>query len=321
MRTCLIALLLMWSAHAHAADVGRTEQAISLDTGTGKINGSLALPAASGKVPVVLIIAGSGPTDRDGNSRALKLNSDSLKLLAEALAKAGLASVRYDKRGIAASAAAGPDEAELRFDTYVQDAAAWVRMLKTDGRFSAVAVLGHSEGSLIGMLAASRAGARAFVSIAGPAHGASAVLRQQLKGRLNAELAERSDAILTSLEQGQTVGAVPAELKPLYRETVQPYLISWFRYVPEAEFAKLLVPAQIVQGDTDLQVGTAEAEALKRAKPDAELVIVNGMNHALKVVPRDAALQLASYGDPSLPLADELSKALVRFLSSALAKS
>lgn len=87
-------------------------------------------------------------------------------------------------------------------------------MLKIDGRFSTVAVVGHSEGSLIGMLAARQAGANAFVSIAGPARSASAVMRQQLKGRLNAELAERNEAILTSLEQGQTVSAVQA---PVHR--------------------------------------------------------------------------------------------------------
>lgn len=320
MRTFLIALLLTWAAHANAADVGRTEQAIALATGTGTIAGSLVLPGESGKIPVVLIIAGSGPTDRDGNSRVFKRSSDSLKLLASALAQAGFASVRYDKRGIAASAAAGSTEADLRFDTYVQDAAAWIRMLKADARFSTVAVIGHSEGSLIGMLAARQAGASAFVSIAGPARSAPVVLRQQLKGRLNPELAERSEAILTALEQGQMVSAVPAELKSLYRESLQPYLISWFRYVPEAEFAKLSVPALILQGDTDLQISTAEAEALKRARPDAEIVIVKGMNHAFKLVPRDAALQRASYSDSSLPIADELSNALVRFLSNSLLK-
>lgn len=305
-----------WSAAA--GDVGYAEQAISLHTSTGQISGSLLLPGKSEKAAAVLIVAGSGPTDRDGNSSGLEGNNDSLKLLASALAKAGFASVRYDKRGIAASAAAGPREADLRFDTYVQDAVAWIQMLKADDRFSTVAVVGHSEGSLIGMLAARQAGANAFVSIAGPARGASAVLRQQLAGGLNAALAERSEAILISLERGQTVSAVPAELESLYRESVQPYLISWFRYVPEVEFARLSVPSQIIQGDTDIQVSSTDAEALKRSKPDAELVMVKGMNHVLKLVPRETALQVASYGDPSLPIAEELSKALVRFLANSM---
>jgi uncharacterized protein len=316
----LLPALVLWSCcrFAQAADPGFSEQSISLQTSNGTVSGSMLLPAGKTPLPVVLIVPGSGPVDRDGNIAVANASTNSYKYLAQALAQAGFSSVRYDKRGIAGSAAGAPKEADLRFDTYVNDATEWLELLKRDQRFSSVGVVGHSEGSLIGMLAARQAGASAFVSLAGVAQSAADILRLQLKPRLNGTLAERSEAILRGLEQGQTTKDVPNELAPLYRESVQPYLISWFRYVPSQEIAKLSIPVQVVHGSTDIQVSVAEAEALQRAKPDAELVIVNDMNHVLKSVTGDMKLQMASYNDPALPLANELSATLTAFLKKAL---
>ncbi len=240
------------------------------------------------------------------------------KQLAQALAEAGIASVRYDKRGIAASALAGPVESALRFDDYVNDATAWLQKMKQDGRFSSVAIIGHSEGSLIAMLAARQAKADAYVSIAGPAAAAGQVLRQQLRPKLNGELATENERILTSLEHGNTADNVPPALNVLYRPSVQPYLISWFKYVPAAELAKLDMPALILQGTTDIQVPVSEAEALKKASPSATLAIVPGMNHVLKMVPADMQQQMMSYSNPALPLAPELRDVLIQFLKANL---
>jgi uncharacterized protein len=294
-----------------------SEQAITLETLTGKIEGTLALPTAEksgAKIPVVLFIAGSGPTDRDGNSRGLSGNNDSLKMLAKTLSEAGIASVRYDKRGVASSAVVGVVERDLHFDTYVRDASAWVEKLASDERFSAISILGHSEGSLIGMLAAKSTSVKSFVSVAGPAQVASAILRQQLSGKLPPELATRNEEILVSLEQGKTVTDVPPALGSLYRASVQPYLISWFQYTPAKEFSQLFIPTLILQGDTDIQVSVAEAKALKDANKAAELAIISGMNHVLKQVPADQAKQITSYSNPTLPLSPELAKTLIAFL-------
>lgn len=283
-----------------------TEEAVQLETSTGTIHGTLVVPSERGPHPAAVIIAGSGPTDRDGNSAILGGANNSLKLLAEGLAERGVASVRFDKRGVAASAAAGPSEADLRFDTYVDDAAAWFQHLESDPRLDAVAFVGHSEGSAIGMIAAQRVDAEAFVSIAGIARGAAEVLRDQLRPQLTPELWEESERILAELEAGRTVESVPPQLYILYRPSVQPYLISWLRYVPAEEIGKLDAAVLVAQGTNDVQVGMAEAEALHAAHPGAELLIVEGMNHVLKLVPADAAAQQASYTDPSLPVAPEL---------------
>lgn len=300
---------------AGAASAGSSAgQPIALDSASGAVAGTLRLPDAGGKAPVVLIVAGSGPTDRDGNSAMIPGHNDSLKMLADALAQAGYASVRYDKRGIGASKAAALDESQLRFDTYVDDAAAWIAQLKADPRFTKVAVIGHSEGALIGMLAAERAGAAAYVSLAGVAEGPGAILRKQLAGQLPPPLAADNERILASLEQGKLAAEVPRPLMAFYRPAIQPYLISWMRYVPATHLAALRMPVLIVQGTTDIQVGVDQAQALKAARPDAQLAIIDGMNHVLKAVPANTPDPVASYGDPALPLHPQLMPAIIEFL-------
>ena len=305
-------LLLAVAAQVLAAPSG--DQPIALETAGGAVAGTLRLPAGADKVPVVLIIAGSGPTDRDGNSAMLPGHNDSLRMLAEALAQAGFASVRYDKRGIGASRNAAPDESQLRFDTYIEDAVAWIAKLKADPRFSSVAVIGHSEGALIGMLAAERAGASAYVSLAGVAEGPGAILRKQTAGKLPPPLAADNERILASLEQGKPVADVPPALAAWYRPSVQPYMISWMQYVPSRRIVALRMPVLIVQGTTDIQVDAGQAKALQAAKPEAKLAIIPGMNHVLKEVPLEPQRQLASYGDPALPLAPGLVDAIAGFL-------
>ncbi|MBV9700551.1 MAG: alpha/beta fold hydrolase [Candidatus Eremiobacteraeota bacterium] len=283
---------------------------VALLTATDTIHGSLTT-AAAGATPLVLIIAGSGPTDRNGNS-GLGIRPNTYALLAEALRQRGIASVRYDKRGVAASSGALTSESALRFDDYVDDAAAWLRLLRKDPRFSALIVAGHSEGSLIGMIAADRAPADAFVSLEGAGRPAPVLLREQLKPRLTPALYARCDEIIARLEQGHLVPNVPQELAVLLRPSVQPYLIAWFKYDPAAEIARLRIPITIVQGTADVQVGVEDAQALKRAAPSAKLVIVPGMNHVLKHAPdvSSQAAILRGYQDTSLPVEPQAVAAL-----------
>jgi pimeloyl-ACP methyl ester carboxylesterase len=291
---------------------------ITLDTPTGKIAGTLVVPASSKPVPLVVIIAGSGPTNRDGNSPLLPGANNSLKLLAEGLRDRGIATLRYDKRGIAESVKAGVSEAALRFDMFANDAAGWVQKLRPDARFSTVTILGHSEGSLLGMLATSRGQADAFVSIAGAGRPASVLLREQLgKQPLPPELLAFSNRALDALVAGRTVDSVPPALATLFRPSVQPYLISWLPLDPAALAKALTVPVLITQGTTDIQVSVRDAELLAAAQPKAKLVIVNGMNHVLKTpAGTDPASQQASYSDPSLPVARELIEAIATFVQS-----
>ncbi|VVO02666.1 MULTISPECIES: alpha/beta hydrolase [Pseudomonas] len=306
----LLLTLTLFTGFAQATVLQRP---ISLDTGTGELFGSLLLPKSDTPVPVVLIISGSGPTDRDGNNPDGGRN-DSLKRLAWVLAKHNIASVRYDKRGVAASLAATPDERNLTLDAYVSDAQAWSRKLKADPRFGQLILLGHSEGALIASLAAPSVDAAAVISMSGSARPVDQVIRQQLANRLPPPLMLRSNELLDSLKAGKTDDNVPPQLQVIFRPSVQPYLISLFRQDPAAAFAKLKMPALIIQGSNDIQVGVNDARLLKAAKPDADLALIEGMNHVMRIVPNDVKRQLASYKDPNLPLAAELGSRILGFI-------
>ncbi|ETK14466.1 alpha/beta fold family hydrolase [Pseudomonas sp. FH4] len=312
LRVLLFTLTLICTV-AHAAAPVVLQRPISLDTGSGELFGSLLLPQSAKPVPVVLIIAGSGPTDRNGNS-ADGARNDSLKRLAWVLARHNIASVRYDKRGVAASLKATPDERNLTLDAYVADAVAWGKLLKADPRFGPLVVLGHSEGALVATLAAPELDPAGVISLSGSARPVDQVIRQQLADHMPPALLLRSNQILDRLKAGQVDADVPGPLQSIFRPSVQPYLISLFRADPAAAFARLTMPALIVQGTTDLQVGVADAEKLKEAKPDAELAVIPGMNHVMRIVPNDVKQQLNSYNDPQLPLADALGRRLVGFI-------
>lgn len=287
---------------------------IHVSVPAGALQGSFLCPDTPAPWPAVLLISGSGPTDRNGNTVGLPGPNNSLQLLAEALAERGIASVRYDKRGLGGSRAALTSEAELRFDMLADDAAAWVQRMRLDPRLSTITVAGHSEGSLLGLLATQRANADAFVSLEGAGRSASAVIHEQLASRAPAPLAAQADSIMAELDAGRTVDSVPPALLALFRPSVQPYLISWFRHDPAKELAKLQVPVLVVQGTTDIQVSQQDARLLAAADPRAKLVVVDGMNHVLKLVPSDMNQQLKSYSDPSLPVAPQVVSAVASFV-------
>lgn len=306
-------LVLLCSTLANAAAPTVLQRPIELDTGHGVLYGSLLLPQQDTPPPVVLIIAGSGPTDRDGNNPAGG-RIDNLKRLALLLAGEHIASVRFDKRGVAASQPATPDERNLSVEAYVADTVAWAHKLKADPRFGPLILLGHSEGALIATLAAEQAGASAVISLSGSGRPVAEVIREQLAQRLAPAQLAQGTALLDSLQAGQTSLNVPVPLRQVFRPTVQPYLISLLRQDPAAAFAQLKVPALIIQGRNDVQVDVADAELLRAAKPDAQLVLIDGMNHTLRISPRDISGQRETYQNPELPLARELGQRIVAFI-------
>jgi len=285
---------------------------VSIPRAPGELAGTLLAPRTSTQVPVVLFIAGSGPTDRDGNGPGF--TPGSLRQLAESLAVQQIATLRFDKRGVGGSASAMIPEVQLTFEMLADDAAAWVRVLAKDRRFSQVIVAGHSEGALLGLLASQQVPVAGYVSIAGPARPADEGLHDQLAKQLPAPLLEQSDSILARLKRGVTIDSTPPILASLFRRSVQPYLISWFKYSGRAELARLRAPCLIVQGTHDLQVAPTEIELLKQANIRCQVARIEGMNHVLKLTPADMAGQLASYRAPDAQLAPGLVDAVIAFV-------
>jgi pimeloyl-ACP methyl ester carboxylesterase len=291
-------------------DTSYTESTVVLHTATGDIAGTLTIPNQSGKIPVALIIAGSGPTDRNGNNPMMK--NESLHKLAYGLAANDIASLRFDKRGIGESKNAGKSETDLRFEDYINDAKGWIELLIKDNRFSKVIVTGHSEGSLIGMIAALDL-AHGFISIAGASKSADKILKEQLSTQ-PAKLKDPSLPIIDSLVMGKTVQNVPLNLAALFRPSIQPYMISWFRYDPQTEIKKLHIPVLIIQGTNDLQATVDDAKLLLKANEHAQLLLIQNMNHIFRIVEGDKKENLATYITPELPISDELIKSIAQFI-------
>ncbi|MDB5896751.1 MAG: hydrolase, alpha/beta fold family, partial [Ramlibacter sp.] len=249
----------------------------------GKLSGTLLLPDGGGARPVVMMIAGSGPTDRNGNSTLLAMGTGYLEHLARALGQAGIATFRYDKRGIGESLHPGLREADLRFRHMVDDAVALAQRLRGDARLGRLVMLGHSEGALIAALAAPRAGAAAVAHVAGAGVRASDLLRRQLQSLLPPDLQPAALATLAALEDERLVADPPEALTLLFRPSVQPYLISWFRYDPAEVLEDLPLPLLLVQGTADAQVRVEDARRVHAGRPDAKLLLVEGMDHGLAV--------------------------------------
>ncbi len=292
----------------------QTGVSIPIDQGKHKLYGTLTLPKGVQHPPVVLIIAGSGPTDRDGNQP--KMKSNIYKILADSLARNGIASLRYDKRGIGQSKIENLDESKLRFEMYADDAAAWIHWLKNQHHFSKIAVLGHSEGSLLGILAIEKEPADVFISVAGPGRPIDVILKEQLAEQ-SPELALEAQPVIDSLKAGYTVKNIPKKLRVLFRPSIQPYLISWMKYDPAREIAKLDIPVLIIQGTTDLQVKTEDAKILADSAKNAKLVIIDGMNHVFRNAPKSRLKNILTYTNPNMPISGEFVESVVSFIKNA----
>jgi pimeloyl-ACP methyl ester carboxylesterase len=294
----------------------QSETLITYKNLSGTISGTLTMPEnASGKIPVVLIIADSGPTDRNGNNEQAGIHGNTYKLLAESLSKSGIASVRYDKRMVGESKTGNkPDD--LRFDDYVDDAVGLIDMLNDDQRFSKVVLIGHGEGSLVSMLAARDQPAKMIISVNATSQQGDKFLTEQLKSKPQF-IQDEFKRVLDSLKKGKIIDNVDLALYFIASPAKQKYLMSYCRYVPTRTVKIVKVPMLIIQGTTDVQISVADADKLKKAKSDAIQITIVGMNHILKEAPADKDQNMATYTKPDLPLKTELVPDLVKFINGS----
>lgn len=282
--------------------------AVEINVDDIKLTGELIVPETEAEMPVALIIAGSGPTDLDGNAQGIYGNS--YLLLAEALEEKGIATLRYNKRTVGNVI----DESELTFEDFVNDAVLMIEHLKKDPRFSEIVVIGHSQGGLIGQLASLETEVDKVVILSGAGRRIDQVLREQLSGQLQGDLLRSANTILESLSQGIEVTGVPESLQGLFRESVQPFYISWMAYDPLMILNQMETETLVVAGSSDLQVPVSDAERLETSSKDITFEVIDGMNHVLKDVGDDLEANYASYQNKDLPIHEVLVEVLNDFI-------
>lgn len=284
---------------------------IFVDLSGVKIHTVLTKPSGSTSTPLAIIIAGSGPTDLNGNQPMMQNNS--LRLLSDGLVAQNIATLRFDKRAIAKSAIANFREEDLTIDIFANDVVHLIEFARNKG-YSKIFIIGHSEGSLIGLIALQKTAINGFVSLAGAGSGADDILKTQLKPQLPPALYQQTESIIDSLKNGYRVNSVPPMLFSLFRPSVQPYLISWFKYNPTTLISRIKCPVLIAQGDKDIQIKPEDARQLAEAQPAAKLLIIPKMNHVLKNIEGDMQENIAAYTNPGLPINKELVAGIADFI-------
>ena len=297
------------------------ESPFSIASGTLSLPGTLTMPArTNGKIPVALIVAGSGPTDRNGNSAGplrAQNNSNLYAILAWQLAADGIASVRYDKRTLGDNLAR-VDLPATSIDDFVADVAAGAKALAADPRFSRVVLVGHSEGAELVLQAVNRgAPAAGIVMAAGAGRPILVVLREQLSKQLPPPEMVKWDSALARYLRGEEPGEVHPALRPMFLPQHRKFMRTWIEYDPASEIAKVKVPVLVVQGGRDLQVNEGDARALKAAQPAATLVVIPAANHVFRAAASDDRMaQLRLYTDPAIPIVPELTPAIAGWIKA-----
>ncbi|MEE4198032.1 MAG: alpha/beta fold hydrolase [Bacteroidales bacterium] len=277
------------------------------------IHSVLTQPQNTEYPPVALIIGGSGPTDLNGNQPLMQNNS--LKFLSEEMANHDIATLRFDKRGVGKSSSEKLDETGLTIDQYAKDVKSIINFLKNTG-FEEIYIIGHSEGSLIALLALQETEVKGFISIAGAGNSADSILKKQLKPQLPPGFYHSVETIIDSLKKEKYVKNIPPQLNSLFRSSVQPYLISWFKYSPAELIKNIQCPSLIIQGDKDIQIDMEEAILLAKATEKANLVKIKNMNHILKTIHGDLQENIQSYTNPQRSINEELIKTLTNFINN-----
>ncbi|MGV6845101.1 MAG: alpha/beta hydrolase [Lutibacter sp.] len=284
---------------------------VDIPTTSVTIKGTLLSPIEVKNKPLVILIPGSGPTDRDGNNAFMKNNS--LKLLAEALSENNIATYRYDKSVLSLSKKDTLEIKNLTLNTFIQEAKTVIKYFKNQPSFSKIIVAGHSQGSLVGMIA-SKNEADAFISLEGAGRTIDKIIISQIQTQAP-YLKDETIRILNELKKGKLVTDYNPILASLFNKTIQPFLISWINYNPQLEIKKLKIPVLIIQGTADIQTSVQDGILLSQSVPQATFDTISKMNHLFKIIKGNILENKLSYNNPSLPISDKLTQKIVKFIN------
>lgn len=303
--------IILISTFSFAQELNYNETELSIPTNSVTINGTLLSPVSKTNTSLVILIPGSGPTDRNGNNSGMKNNS--LKFLAENLSENGITTFRFDKSVLSYTKDDKEKIEALTFDVFIDEAIAVIEHFKNSNQYSKIIVAGHSQGSLLGMIA-SKKNVDGFISLAGAGSTIDTILIEQIRKQAPF-LKEETIKIVSEFKKGNTVDEINPMLSSLFNKTVQPFLISWIKYDPQTELKKLPIPVLIINGTSDIQVQISEAELLHNAKENAQLNLIENMNHLFKEIKGDLNENMLSYTNPNLPVMKELINIITTFVN------
>lgn len=306
MKRFSVLILFLVSVFAFSQENSFSEEELSI---TKWIDGTLLTPTNNEMPVLAIIIAGSGPTNRNGNQNFQKSNS--LKKLAEGLTNKDIATFRYDKR-IVKQIRQNKVDKDIMFDDFVSDASDVFDYFKEKNTYSKIYIIGHSQGSLVGMLAA-KDKADGFISLAGAGQNIGDVLVEQAT-RMDTKLGEETQPVIDQLKEGKTVRDYPAALASVFNKDVQPFMINWMQYNPTEIIKELDIPILLINGTKDLQVSESEAKLLKEANEKAELKIIENMNHVLFEIKGDDLENSKSYNESFRPISSQLIESITDFI-------
>jgi len=299
-----VLLLSIWSGIAQ--EIKYSSQDISINA---FVDGTLLTPNSKERPILAILIADYGPTDRNGNQNFLKNNT--LKKLAEHLSNHDIATFRYDKRTVK-QLRVGKAGKNIMFDDFVKDAIKVIEYFKMTNAFSKIYVIGHGQGSLIGMLA-SKDRTDGFISLSGAGQSMDKVLIEQVQ-KTAPMYAEDAKRVFAILQKGKTTSNYPQALSSFLDMDIQPFMMNWIKHDPQQVIKSLNMPILIVNGTKDLQVGVEEAKLLKEASTNAELKIIDKMNHVLFIIEGDDLENAKSYNESFRALPQELITMVLEFI-------
>lgn len=273
------------------------------------INGTLLLPENNNSDNLVIIISDYGPTDRNGNQNFQKSNI--LKKLAASLSENNIASYRYDKRSSIQVQSKNKDK-NIDFDDFVTDAKAVIDYFKTNNTFKKVYIIGHGQGSLVGLLASEKADG--FISLSATGDNIGDFIVDQINNTAR-QFIDDTKRVVEKLKKGKTTTEYRRELSNMFHIDTQPFMISWMKYTPKDIIKTLDMPALIINGTKDLEVNVEDSERFAKSNPKAELKLIPNMNHAFYTIEGDRLENVKSYNESFRKINPELIDAIVSFIS------
>tara|TARA_R110002012_G_scaffold241610_1_gene415828 strand:- start:10654 stop:11577 length:924 start_codon:yes stop_codon:yes gene_type:complete len=273
------------------------------------VDGSLLEPINGSKNSLAIIIGDYGPTDRNGNQNFQKNNN--LKKIAYVLAENGISSFRYDKR-IVKQILKGRVNARLTFNDYIKDAKDVVNYFVKKEKYTSIYIIGHGQGSLIGMLATDE-NIAGFISLGGSAKSIDEVILEQID-QTAPSLKPDAVRVFNILKTGKTTTDFPPALSNIFSLDTQDFMANWMQYHPVEVIKTLNQPVLIINGTKDLQVSPEEASQLHEAAKKGTLINITNMNHVLFIIEGSNLENSKSYNESFRPLAPELIEALSSFI-------